>query len=103
MNVLEKTFLHDRVNAGIDVHPSELELAEFYRLAKLISPHGDFTYKGCQACVNYLVKFVFDNQNKINHETITTNFADADDSVQQASGTTHKPTHKNNPHKGNKG
>lgn len=101
MNVLELTFLHDRVNAGIDVHPSEPELAEFYRLAKLISPHGDFTYKGCQPCVNHLVKFVFDNQNKINHETFNSDIAGVNDSLLKEAGSNSDNTNsENNPHEG---
>lgn len=61
----DRSFLYDRVRLNIDVHPNELELEEFYRLATLISPHGDFSYRGCQQCVNYMVKFVFDNQLKL--------------------------------------
>ena len=68
MNVLELTFLQDRVNAGIDVHPSELELQEFEKLALQISPNQDFAWRGCQDCVNHLVKFVFDNQNRLNEK-----------------------------------
>lgn len=104
MKVLELTFLHDRVKAGIDVHPSEPELAEFYRLAKLISPHQNFTYKGCQECVNHLVKFVFDNQNKINHENFTTNPDAANDGLQQVDGTIDNDTNsEDNPHEGTAG
>lgn len=65
MNVLELTFLKDRVNAGIDVHPSESELQEFARLANLIAPEIEFSYRGCQECVNSMVQFVFENENAI--------------------------------------
>lgn len=57
--------LQERVNAGIDVHPSAAELEQFEKLALQISPNGDFSYRGCQDCVNYMVKFVFDNADKL--------------------------------------
>lgn len=60
----EREFLFERVNAGVDVHPSEVELIEFEKMALALSPNQDFSWRGCQACVNHLVKFVFDNEGK---------------------------------------
>jgi hypothetical protein len=67
MNIFltERAFLQERVNAGIDVHPSEADLVEFEKLAKTISPNGHFSWRGCQDCVNYMIKFVFDNQERL--------------------------------------
>lgn len=66
--LVDRQFLADRVNAGIDVHPSIEELTQFEQLARQISPNGDFSWRGCQECVNYMVKFVFDNQDRLNTE-----------------------------------
>jgi hypothetical protein len=71
MNVLELTFLQERVYLGIDVHPSEEELKEFARLANLIAPELEFSYRGCQECVNSMVKFVFDNQKVLDEKQPT--------------------------------
>lgn len=54
------SFMEERVNAGIDVHVSDLEAQEFQKLAKIIDPQRHFTIYGCQSCINTLVKFVFD-------------------------------------------
>jgi hypothetical protein len=59
-------YLFERVRHGIDVHPSEIEMKELVSIAKKISPHGDFTWKGCQKCVNYIVKFVDENFKRLN-------------------------------------
>lgn len=58
-------YLFERVRLGIDVHPSEIEMNELVSLAQKISPNGDFAWKGCQSCVNYIVKFVDENQNRL--------------------------------------
>ena len=58
-------YLFERVRLGIDVHPSDNEMFELVTLAKKISPNQDFTYKGCQDCVNYIVKFVDENKNRL--------------------------------------
>ena len=58
-------YLFERVRLGIDVHPSDNEMFELVTLAKKISPNQDFTYKGCQSCVNYIVKFVDENKNRL--------------------------------------
>lgn len=58
-------YLFERVRLGIDVHPSDLEMFELVSIAKKISPNQDFTYKGCQDCVNYIVKFVDENKNRL--------------------------------------
>jgi hypothetical protein len=58
-------YLFERVRLGIDVHPSDNEMLELVTLAKKISPNQDFTYKGCQDCVNYIVKFVDENKNRL--------------------------------------
>jgi len=66
MKIEDFNYLFERVNLGIDAHPSEAELEQLHQWATSISPNGDFSYRGCQSCVNYMVKFVFDNQSKIN-------------------------------------
>jgi hypothetical protein len=58
-------YLFERVRLGIDVHPSEIEMEELVSIAQKISPNGDFTWKGCQSCVNYIVKFVDENKNRL--------------------------------------
>lgn len=58
----ERSFMQERLELGIDVHPSDDELKEFQKLAKKIDPDRYFTIYGCQKCVNELVKFVFDAQ-----------------------------------------
>ena len=58
-------YLFERVRLGIDVHPSEIEMEELVSIAQKISPNGDFVWKGCQSCVNYIVKFVDENKNRL--------------------------------------
>jgi hypothetical protein len=58
-------YLFERVRLGIDVHPSEIEMEELVSIAQKISPNGDFAWKGCQSCVNYIVKFVDENKNRL--------------------------------------
>ena len=58
-------YLFERVRLGIDVHPSEIEMEELVSIAQKISPNGDFTWKGCQSCVNHIVKFVDTNKNRL--------------------------------------
>jgi hypothetical protein len=58
-------YLFERVRLGIDVHPSEIEMEELVSMAQKISPNGDFVWKGCQSCVNYIVKFVDENKNRL--------------------------------------
>jgi hypothetical protein len=65
MDVLSQTFLYDRIIAGVDVHPSESELLEFERLSKLIDPNSEFSFRGCQPCVNEMIRFVFENKSKL--------------------------------------
>jgi len=60
-------YLFERVRLGIDVHPSEIEMNELVSLAQKISPNGDFAWKGCQSCVNYIVKFVDTNKNRLDN------------------------------------
>jgi hypothetical protein len=55
-------YLYDRVQLGIDVHPSDAELDQLVLLANEINSELQWTVKGCQSCVNELVKFVFENQ-----------------------------------------
>lgn len=55
-------YLYDRVKIGIDAHPSDIELDQFVSLANEINPELSWTVKGCQSCVNELVRFVFENQ-----------------------------------------
>jgi hypothetical protein len=61
-------YLFERVRLGIDVHPSEIEMEELVSMAQKISPNGDFAWKGCQSCVNYIVKFVDENKNRLDAE-----------------------------------
>jgi hypothetical protein len=65
MDVLSQTFLYDRILAGVDVHPSEPELIEFERLSKIIDPNSEFSFRGCQPCVNEMIRFVFENKTKL--------------------------------------
>lgn len=65
MDVLSQTFLYDRIVAGIDVHPSMDELMEFEKLSKQINPTSDFSFRGCQPCVNEMIRFVFENKTKL--------------------------------------
>jgi hypothetical protein len=65
MDVLSQTFLYDRILAGVDVHPSQPELLEFERLSKLIDPQSEFSFRGCQPCVNEMIRFVFENKTKL--------------------------------------
>lgn len=65
MDVLSQTFLYDRIVAGIDVHPSMDELIEFEKLSKQIDPTSDFSFRGCQPCVNEMIRFVFENKSKL--------------------------------------
>lgn len=65
MDVLQQTFLYERITAGIDVHPSHEELIEFERLSKVIDPNSEFSFRGCQPCVNEMIRFVFENKNKL--------------------------------------
>ena len=58
-------YLFERVRLGIDVHPSEIEMEELVSIAQKISPNGDFVWKGCQSCVNYIVRFVDENKNRL--------------------------------------
>jgi hypothetical protein len=65
MDVLSQTFLYDRILNGVDVHPSQPELIEFERLSKIIDPQSEFSFRGCQPCVNEMIRFVFENKNKL--------------------------------------
>jgi hypothetical protein len=58
-------YLYDRVKLGIDAHPSDVELEQFKSLANNINPELQWAVKGCQSCVNELVRFVFENQKPI--------------------------------------
>lgn len=61
----DRTLLNERVNQNIDVHPSDHELATFHKIATTISPNQDFSYRGCQDCVNRMVKFCFANEKRV--------------------------------------
>ena len=65
----DRHFMYERVKQGIDVHPSDWEIAEFQKLAKQLSPKINTAVKGCQSCVNDLVKLVFDKQSTIIKKT----------------------------------
>ena len=64
-------YLFERVRLGIDVHPSENEMNELVSLAQKISPNGDFAWKGCQSCVNYIVRFVDENKTRLDAKAKT--------------------------------
>lgn len=55
----------ENVNQNIDVHISRLEALEYQRLAKIIDNERYFTIYGCVKCTNELIKFVFNNQDKL--------------------------------------
>jgi len=59
--LIANTFLLERINAGIDIHPSDAELKTFQSMAKVIDADRHFTIYGCQDCNQSLVKFVYDN------------------------------------------
>jgi len=63
--LVERHFMKERLDLGIDVHPSDADAKQFQKLAKEIDPARHFTIYGCQSCINSLVKFVFDNQKTI--------------------------------------
>jgi hypothetical protein len=44
-------------------------MEELVSIAQKISPNGDFAWKGCQSCVNYIVKFVDENKNRLKDAT----------------------------------
>jgi hypothetical protein len=44
-------------------------MEELVSIAQKISPNGDFVWKGCQSCVNYIVKFVDENKNRLEDAT----------------------------------
>ena len=83
MDVLSQTFLYDRILAGVDVHPSQPELIEFERLSKLIDPQSEFSFRGCQPCVNEMVRFVFENKNKLDAKASKKTTATKADQVNQ--------------------
>lgn len=70
----EQRFLVARVAKGIDIHPSDQELKEFQKLAKRIDKDRYFTIYGCQDCVKALVKFVYDNEDKLKEPEQLVNF-----------------------------
>jgi hypothetical protein len=78
MDVLSQTFLYDRILAGVDVHPSQPELLEFERLSKIIDPNSEFSFRGCQPCVNEMIRFVFENKNKLDAKAKKTTGTKAD-------------------------
>jgi hypothetical protein len=57
----ELEYLYERVKIGIDAHASDIEIEKFIALAKEINPELDWAVRGCQSCVNELVRFVFEN------------------------------------------
>lgn len=56
--------VYEKSLAGFDIHLSDAELSEFYSEAKKLAPKTVFTPKGCIECVNAMVKFVFDSEDK---------------------------------------
>lgn len=59
--LIENAFLLERINAGIDIHPSDAELKTFQAMAKVIDADRHFTLYGCQECNQAMVKFVYEN------------------------------------------
>jgi hypothetical protein len=66
----ELSFVHERLNNGVDFHASDAQYTEFKRLADIISPHNNFEWRGCHSCGQHLMKFVFDNAHKLEVKTI---------------------------------
>jgi hypothetical protein len=52
--------LKERVVAGIDVFPSDSEITQLQEIARIFDTKSDLHVKGCQDCVNKLVKFVYE-------------------------------------------
>ena len=52
-------FLKERVDMGIDIYPSDLELQTFKEIAEGYEPSLVWTLKGCQDCVKELIRFVY--------------------------------------------
>jgi len=61
----DQLFLKERVDNNVDVHPSTAVIEQFENLALTISPKNDFSWRGCQSCVNHVVKFVYDNLGRL--------------------------------------
>ena len=61
----EFEYLFKRVLIGINVHPSDIEMEKLVDIAKTISPNGDFSWKGCQSCIAYIITFIFNNQSRL--------------------------------------
>lgn len=55
-------YLYDRVKIGIDAHASDTEIQQLTSLANKINPELSWAVRGCQSCVNELVRFVFENK-----------------------------------------
>jgi len=62
----ENAFLLERINNGIDIHPPESVIAEFRVLAAKLSPNQDFGNNSCLECISHLVKFVYENKQRLN-------------------------------------
>ena len=65
----ERKHIYEKLKAGVEHHASDAELSEFKTLADKISPNNKFEYIGCFSCAQHLMKFVFDNQEKLNKKT----------------------------------
>lgn len=50
---------HERLKAGIDIHPNDNELSELQKMAHAIYPKYPHVSK---SCVNDLIRFVFEKQ-----------------------------------------
>lgn len=58
-------YLYERVQIGIDAHASEIEIEQLIKAANDINPELQWAVKGCQSCVNELVRFVFENKKPV--------------------------------------
>lgn len=61
----ERKHIYEKLKDGVEHHASDAELAEFKTLADKISPNNKIDYIGCFSCAQHLMKFVFDNADRL--------------------------------------
>ena len=65
----QKAFIFDKLKGGVDHHASDAEYTEYKKLADIIRPNNKFEWRGCHSCGQALMKFVFENQSKLELKT----------------------------------
>jgi len=65
----ERKHIYEKLKAGVEHHASDAELSEFKTLADKISPNNKIDYIGCFSCAQHMMKFVFENQSKLEVKT----------------------------------